>query len=124
MSYDSPVTFIQRLRDAGHPVRVHPHQLPDGDYDGEWSGFNAIVTIGEDRYQMATNLGIKGEGIACVVKVENGRVTVSAEEKEESDKQTWTSTQPGTRIDQQGGEWVKKPAEHNEVDPNSIDEAP
>lgn len=124
MSYDSPATFIQRIRQEGHPVRVQPHQLPEGEYEGSWNGFNVVVTIEDTEYQMATNLGIKGEEVPCTVKVEHGKVSVSAREKEESENQTWTSTQPGTRIDREGGEWIKKPAEHNEIDPNSIDEAP
>lgn len=117
MSYDSPVTFIQRLRKEGHPIRVQPYQLPEGEYEASWSGYNARVVIGEDEYQMATNLGIRGEDVYCVVKVANGKVSVSSREDPHIENPTMSSETFEPPSNRPKGGWIKR-------DPNAVDETP
>ena len=52
--------------------------LPDGDYQGTWSGYEVRVIVNEQGYRMHTENGIRGLNIPCTVRVRAGVVTVDA----------------------------------------------
>lgn len=56
------------------PVSV----LPDGEYKGTWGGYEVTVEIAGLVYRMKTENGIRTLSAPCVVRVENGSVTVDA----------------------------------------------
>lgn len=49
--------------------------LPDGLYNGVWGGCVINVTYEEKRFELATEIGVKGIGIKVVVAVEDGEAT-------------------------------------------------
>lgn len=49
--------------------------LPDGLYNGIWSGYIIDVKSGGKNYELATEIGVKGINIKVVVQVENGDAT-------------------------------------------------
>ena len=49
--------------------------LPDGLYNGIWSGYVIIVHYKEKIFELETEIGVKGIGIKVVVQVENGVAT-------------------------------------------------
>lgn len=56
------------------PVSV----LPDGEYKGTWGGYEVTVEIAGLMYRMKTENGIRTPSAPCIVRVENGSVTINA----------------------------------------------
>jgi hypothetical protein len=52
--------------------------VPDGDYQGLWSGYEVRVIINEQGYRLHTEDGIRGLNIPCVVRVRDGVISVTA----------------------------------------------
>ena len=49
--------------------------LPDGLYDGTWSGYVIEITYKGDTYKLATEAGVKGINIKVVVEIKEGEPT-------------------------------------------------
>lgn len=53
---------------------VSAKEIPDGDYDGSWSGYSIGFHVGDQFYEAHTNDGIRG-CVECVVTLKAGVVT-------------------------------------------------
>jgi len=53
--------------------------LPDGEYKGTWGGYEVTVEIAGLVYRMKTDIGIRTPSAPCVVRVENGSITINAD---------------------------------------------
>lgn len=49
--------------------------LPDGLYNGIWSGYVIEISYNGKHYELATEKGVRGIGIKVVVQIENGVAT-------------------------------------------------
>ena len=49
--------------------------LPDGLYDGLWSGYVIEVSYNGKKYDLTTEEGVRGINIKVVVQIENGVAT-------------------------------------------------
>jgi len=49
--------------------------LPDGLYNGIWCGYVIEVNSEGKRFELETEMGVKGINIKVVVEVENGEAT-------------------------------------------------
>jgi hypothetical protein len=52
--------------------------LPDGEYEGSWTGYFATCTIAGVGYRLATEDGVRGMAVPCVVTVKAGAASVRA----------------------------------------------
>jgi hypothetical protein len=55
---------------------VKPWNLPSGDYPGLWGGYVVTFVIGKNHYRAATEIGVRGMNIPCVVVVDKHIVTI------------------------------------------------
>ena len=67
------VTEVETIRE-----RISGSSLPDGNYEGFWSGYNVDVVINGRNIELAVNYGARGLLIPCIVKINNGSVTVTS----------------------------------------------
>lgn len=49
--------------------------LPNGYYNGIWGGYIIEVDYSNERYELTTEIGVKGVNIHVVVKVIDGNIT-------------------------------------------------
>lgn len=56
--------------------RLNTTTLPNGEYKGIWVGYVVSVALGNGEYLFSTEDGISVIATKCVVKVDNGKVTV------------------------------------------------
>ena len=52
--------------------------LPEGEYKGRWSGYEATAIINGTQYRFATVDGIRTMNAKCIIKIGGGSVTVEA----------------------------------------------
>lgn len=49
--------------------------LPDGIYNGVWSGNVIDLKVGIKEYELTTEIGVKGINIKVIIEVKNGIAT-------------------------------------------------
>lgn len=52
--------------------------LPNGRYDGLWSGYQVIVNLEDEQIKLKTKNGVRGINVPCIVIVDNGNVRIEA----------------------------------------------
>ena len=57
---------------------VELSELPTGEYQGIWGGYEAIVEIGGAQYRLKTENGIRAKSAPCVVHIQAGQATIKA----------------------------------------------
>lgn len=65
-------TTASSLREIKHGT------VPDGQYDGRWSGYTVQFSHDGRLFEAVTDIGVRGQNVACRVIVESGRVRVEA----------------------------------------------
>jgi len=61
---------------AGHPVLIlTPQNIPDGVFNGTWSGYIVEFVINDCMFRAVTYRGIRGRA-KCKVVIEKGQITV------------------------------------------------
>lgn len=55
---------------------VNPAEIPDGTYEGNWSGYTVTFQVGGKNMTATTEVGFRGLSVACDVVVSMGTVTV------------------------------------------------
>lgn len=57
-------------------TEIIPHTtLPDGYYNGLWSGYVIEVKFNGKIYELTTEVGVKGINIKVIIEIENGVAT-------------------------------------------------
>jgi hypothetical protein len=51
--------------------------IPDGTYEGLWSGYEVIIK-GYEKVGVKTTVGLKGFDIPCKIKVKNREATITS----------------------------------------------
>lgn len=51
---------------------VEISNIPDGEYDGIWGGYEVEFTVDGKKYKARTENGVRGMNIPCVVSVRFG----------------------------------------------------
>lgn len=57
-------------------VIVDPGTVPEGPWQGVWTGYCVVWMVDADRYMAAMNIGVRGLNCPCVVQVAGGNVHV------------------------------------------------
>ena len=50
--------------------------IPDGEYQGVWGGYEVRVMIQDKTYQFTTNDGIRTMDAPCIVTAKDGKIIV------------------------------------------------
>ncbi len=63
-------------------VPVASKEFPEGEFLGVWSGFEVSVVARAHRWLLSTDDGVRGINIGCKVTCKNGRIVVTAIDKD------------------------------------------
>ena len=72
----SKVNGVVSAGSGGKTLRVK--DLPDGEYAGTWSGYEALAVVAEMLCTFMTVEGVRGIVQGCVVTIKDGSATVRA----------------------------------------------
>lgn len=51
-------------------------EVPDGEWAGVWSGYQVSAVCGYRKFVFATDEGVRGIGIGCIVTAKSGKINV------------------------------------------------
>lgn len=55
---------------------VHVREIPDGVYEGFWSGYVVRFRVGGDSYEARVDVGVRGLNVPCKVTITLGEILI------------------------------------------------